>query len=132
MPGLARQARQPPATYPRLNLSLHLSERLLTLPARQRSLQTPAIVAEMLRGTDRVWLDHIELLFDPALRVDPLRLLRSASRQRLLVVTWPGRYDPSTGTLTYAEPGHPEYRHYHPADLAGVSIADTAAPPGEE
>jgi hypothetical protein len=52
-------------------------------------------------------LDHIEILFDPALHTDPLRLLQTHARSRLILASWPGRYDHNR--LTYAEPSHAEY-----------------------
>ena len=35
-------------------------------------------------------LDHLEILFDPALEQDPLRLLQGVSRDRTVVAAWPG------------------------------------------
>jgi hypothetical protein len=57
-----------------------------------------------------VLLDNIEILFDPSLQQDPLRLLLNLSRNRTLVVSWNGQI--KNNILSYAEPGHPEYRRY--------------------
>lgn len=65
------------------------------------------------------------------MQIDPLRALKLASRRRRLLVVWPGRLDDG-GYLVYAEPGHPEYRRYDPADLADVAVLDAAALRQEE
>jgi len=51
---------------------------------------------------------EIDLLFDPALELDPLRLLCDVGRVARLVVTWPGSY--LHGVLSYAVPDHSHYR----------------------
>ena len=94
-----------------VNLNLELSRRLLDLTQSRRTLKVPSAMDEIL-GRDRplVLLDNTEILFDPALRQDPLRQLLHASRNRTIVASWNGtvhdRY------LSYADPGHPEYRRY--------------------
>ncbi len=105
---------------PVLNLSLELSRRLLDLTARQRALDTPRVLDDLIRR-DRspVLLDDTELLFEPALRLDPLALLQRASRDRTIVAAWNGALDDRY--LTCAEPGHPEYRRYPRDGLAIVS-----------
>ena len=106
---------------PVLNLSLELSRRLLELTARQRVLRLPGLLdALMPRGGAPVLLDNTELLFEPALRTDPLALLQGAARNRTLVAAWTGAL--AGGWLTCAEPGHPEYRRYRQDGLAIVSL----------
>lgn len=102
---------------PLLNLSLTLSRLLLELPIRERSLRISPLLEELLRAAegDLVLLDHLELLFEPSLAQDPLRLLQQLSRSRTLVAAWPGRIE--EGELVYAEPGHPEHRRYPLADV---------------
>jgi hypothetical protein len=69
-------------------------------------------------------LYDVELLFDPTLHLEPLRALKAASRSRILLVLWPGTYEDHK--LTYAEPGHPEYKRYGPADLAEILVVPAA------
>lgn len=107
-----------------LNLSLALSQRLLDIPSRRRPAQAPTILADLLSGQEPALLHNIELLFEPTLQLDPLRALKAASRSRALLVLWPGAFE--GGTLTYAEPGHPEYRHYGPSDLTEVLVIPAA------
>jgi hypothetical protein len=105
-----------------LNLSLTLSQRLLELKAQDRALQAQNILNDVLTGEGLLLVDNIELLFDPSLQLDPLRALKAVSRRRSLVVAWPGTLD--NGYLTYAEPGHPEYRRYEPRGLADILVVD--------
>lgn len=106
--------------YPLLSLSLDLSRSLLPMTDRQRALQTPGIIQDVLHDTDSdvVLLDNPELVFSPALRQDPLRLLESLSRSRTLGVAWPGAVHGSW--INYAEPDHPEHRRYPIKDFLVV------------
>lgn len=84
--------------------------------AVQREFQT---LVESAEG-DTVLCDNLELLFASDLSLDPLRLLKQASRRKAVVAAWNGSYDGST--LSYAAPGHDEYRAYSPAELADVTL----------
>ncbi|MHB1294411.1 MAG: BREX-3 system P-loop-containing protein BrxF [Anaerolineae bacterium] len=97
---------------PLVNVNLDLAARMLDLTTRQRSLQLPRLMNEIVRAKagDAVLLDNIELLFDVTLMQDPLRLLQGLSRNRTVVVAWSGSV--AEGHLTYASPDHPEYRRY--------------------
>ena len=70
------------------------------------------------RDPPLVLLDNTEILFDPALQQDPLRLLQHASRNRTIVASWNGTVDDRY--LSYADPGHSEYRRYPTAGLVIV------------
>lgn len=107
-------AKQMGAEY--VNLNMELSKRLLSLTERQRTLYVGRVIDDIVDpGTDPVLLDNIELLFDPDLRQEPLRLLQEWSRRRTMVAVWPGALE--DGYLTYAEPGHREYKRYPARDL---------------
>jgi hypothetical protein len=111
--------------WPRLNVNLRLSERLLELTHRQRAARVAGILDDMVRAenSDVVLLDNIELLFAEELAQDPLRLLQSLSRNRAIVAAWPGGFDGAC--LTYAEPGHPEARRYQTPQAVIVKTGDT-------
>lgn len=101
-----------------MNANLELSRRLLDVPAEQRPLRFGRILDELLGpNASPAFLDRIEMIFDPVFQQDPVRLLRHLSRTRPLVAAWSGRVEGAF--LTYAEPGHPEYRRY-PVD--GLSL----------
>jgi len=112
---------------PIVNINLELSERMLDLTERQRALQLPRLLQDILDNAngDVVLLDNIEMLFHPALKQDPLRLLQGLSRNKTVVAAWSGqirtegkglRTDSTTNdsslSLVYAIPDHPEYRRY--------------------
>lgn len=75
--------------YPVINVNLELSKRLLDLTRVQRSRQVERLLKDVIASVegDVVILDNIELLFDTALELEPLRLLQGASRNRTIVAT---------------------------------------------
>jgi len=106
---------------PICSVNLELSRRMLDLTERQRSLQAPRLLDEIVgqADSDPVLLDNLEILFDASLKLDPLRLLQGLSRNRTVVATWNGSIE--RNHITYAEPEHPEYRRYSVRDILFVS-----------
>jgi hypothetical protein len=104
-------------SYPMYNVNLDLSRRMLDLTERQRALQLPRLLGEIVGASanDVVLLDNIEILFDVALKQDPLRLLQGLSRNKTVVAAWGGLIVGEY--LVYATPEHPEYRRYPVRDL---------------
>ena len=113
---------------PVVNLNLTLCQSLLELTRKQRALRVRKILAEELGGLDAetVMLDNIEVLFSPDLAQDPLRLLQGLSRNQTIAAAWPGTFDETH--LTYAEPGHPEWRRYSEPEAVIVTINQPTAP----
>jgi len=105
-----------------INVNLELSQKLLELSKRERRLQVHRLLADIIGSTggETVFLDNIELLFDEELKVDPLRLLQSLSRNITVVAAWNG--DTVNGSVTYAEVNHPEYRRYSAEDLLLICL----------
>lgn len=105
-----------------INVNLELGRGLLDLTERQRALQVPRLLNEVVgRGESQVvLLDNIEILFDVSLKQDPLRLLQGLSRNRTIVASWSGSIEGNY--LTYAESNHPEYRRYDDRDILVVSL----------
>ncbi len=62
----------------------------------------------------------IDLMFTPTLRIDPLRILREASRIVPMIVTWPGSY--FDHTVTYATTQHAHYRMWPKPELCTTCI----------
>jgi len=100
-----------------VNVNLEISKRMLALTSRQRTLELGRLLSEALSGDSSTpaFLDNIEMLFEPTLAQDTIRLLKSVARDRTVVVTWNGRV--VDGFLTYAEPAHPEYYRTPVKDL---------------
>jgi flagellar biosynthesis GTPase FlhF len=105
---------------PLVNVNLELSRRLLDLTERQRALQLPRLLSDIVgtSATDVMLLDNIEVLFDVSLKQDPLRLLQRLSRNKTIVAAWSGTVDGER--LVYATPDHPEYRRYPLRDFLVV------------
>ncbi len=122
-PALQEAARQTGA--PLVNVNLELSRRLLELSDQRRAFELPRILAELLGDCGQlVLLDNIEILFDVAFQQDPLRLLQGLARSRTVVAAWNGTADGHN--LSYAAPGHLEYRRYPANDLVIVRPKATA------
>lgn len=108
--------------WPGVPVSTRLAEALLRVPYADRPRNVSQILRNVAEGIDaEVLLFHeIDLLFEPSLAVDPLAILRSISRIRPLVVTWPGSFD--GGMLSYAVPEHAHYRTWSKPDLCSYCI----------
>ena len=108
---------------PLLNVNLEISRRMLEMTVRQRAVQVSRLLEEVLSESDEevVLLDNIEILFDPSLQQDPLKLLLNLSRNRTLVVSWNGQI--RNNTLSYGDPGHPEYQRYTLGDFLVITLA---------
>lgn len=110
---------------PLINLNLELSRRLLDLTKKQRALQVPRVLEEVVGSRGSVLLlDNTEIIFDISLKLDPLRLLQGLSRNRTVVASWNGTVE--EGFLVYASPDHPEYQRYAARDLVVVFPEDAS------
>jgi len=109
-----------------VNVNLELSKRMLELTRAQRSRQIERLLKEVIAGVSGhvALLDNLEILFDTGLEVDPLRLLQVSSRNRTIVASWSGSCQ--GGTLTYAEPGHPEFVQFKQPEAIIVSLDNSA------
>jgi len=118
--GVLREVTQDQNT-PLININLELSRKLIELTARQRALQLPKILNQIMNEAQPlVALDNLEILFDQVLKQNPLHLLQGISRNRTVLASWNGAYDGRK--IVYAEIGHPEYRSYESGDLLIVSM----------
>ncbi|MGO8746110.1 MAG: BREX-3 system P-loop-containing protein BrxF [Thermoguttaceae bacterium] len=105
---------------PLVNVNLELSRQMLDLTERQRALQLPRLLSDVVNASESevILLDNIEVLFDVSLKQDPLRLLQGLSRNKTVVAAWSGSVDGQY--LVYARPDHPEYRQYPLRDILVV------------
>jgi RNase adaptor protein for sRNA GlmZ degradation len=111
---------------PLMNVNLELSKKMLELTRTQRSRQVERLLKEVIAAVpgDLVLLDNLEILFDTGLEVEPLRLLQVSSRNRTIVASWNGSF--RDGTLTYAEPGHPEFLQFKQTEAIVVTAGKNA------
>jgi hypothetical protein len=107
---------------PVINVGAEISRQLLDLTERQWVLQLPKLLEEAVSALpgELTLMDNTEVLFNPLLKQDPLRLLQGLSRDRTIVVSWLGAVD--NGRLMYAAPEHPEFRRYPSDDLLVVCL----------
>ncbi|MBN2885451.1 MAG: BREX-3 system P-loop-containing protein BrxF [Chromatiaceae bacterium] len=106
---------------PLVNVNLALSAALLDLSPRQRTLHLPRLLDDVTASSGSLrLLDNLEILFDPDLRQDPLRLLQQLARRHRVVASWGGIL--TSSTFTYAVNGHPEHRVYDAHDLLIVNL----------
>ena len=110
---------------PVTNLSLLLSQRLLSLTKRQRTLKVEELATEAVdeQNHGNVCLDNTELLFDSSLRMNPLGFLQDISRNRLIIATWNGLLN--AGELTFAHVGHPDYFHQPVSGYPVVTVSES-------
>jgi hypothetical protein len=117
--------------HPLVSLGGRAALSLLEYGDHQRRQRVSGIVAELVAeaaepiGASVVLLDDIELLFAPSLAVDPLRLLQTLARNRIVVASWSGTL--VGDTLSYADPAHPEYRTYRAPEAILVPVTVLAA-----
>lgn len=107
---------------PLINLNRDLSEVLLDVPHRQRPLRAHKAVGDIVDEVfgDVVLFDHIDILFNPSLRLDALALLKGLSRNRTIAAAWPGTA--RGGRLLHAEEWHPEYQNHPIEDIKVVQL----------
>ena len=107
---------------PLINVNLEVSRQMLDLTERQRILQLPRLLVEIVAAsaTDVALLDNIEILFDVALKQDPLRLLQGLSRNKTIVAAWSGSV--ADDHLVYGIPDHAEYRRYPLSEILVVTL----------
>ena len=107
---------------PLININLEFSQKLLEMPRRQRAFEASIVAGNIVVAQEAhcLLLDNLEILFHPELSIDPLRLLQKLSRNRTIVATWNGVL--KGGHLTYAEPGHPEYKRWPASDLVIIPM----------
>ncbi|MCX6917042.1 MAG: BREX-3 system P-loop-containing protein BrxF [Verrucomicrobia bacterium] len=108
---------------PCINLSLLLSQRLLSQTRRQRALKAEEVATEVVDEhlQSGLCLDDTELLFDATLRLNPLTFLQDISRNRLIVASWNGPI--AGGELRFAYAGHPDFFTQAVSGYPVVSVA---------
>jgi hypothetical protein len=111
---------------PLVNINLELACRMLELTERQRALQLPRLLTDILNtsSTNVVLLDNIEVLFDVTLKQDPLRILQGISRNKTVVAACSGSIE--NRHLIYATPNHPEFKRYPLQDVLVVTREEIA------
>ena len=105
-----------------INLSLLLSRYLATDPDADDNL-TASTMVRLLRDispTGPMIVDNIEAVFQPELRLSPLRWFRQIARDMPLVVVWPGAV--VEGEFRYSMPNRPDYFYSREPSLVVVNL----------
>ncbi|MBP1908573.1 BREX-3 system P-loop-containing protein BrxF [Methanolobus bombayensis] len=106
---------------PVINVNLSISEQLIELTPKQRSLRISDILMDVISKNPSIKvLDNLEILFDRKLKTDPLKILQKISRNHVIIASWNGYLE--YGKLIYAEPGLAEYRSYDIDDILIVEM----------
>lgn len=100
-----------------VDLGKKLSASLLDVSPPLRAASVQACFDGSLPGSDSgvTCLDHLEVLFEPSLKTNPVALIRNASRHTVLVAAWPGTFE--SGHLLFGAPDHPAHADIAEADL---------------
>ncbi|MGE0977109.1 virulence associated protein [Bacillus cereus] len=104
-----------------LNVNLILSESLVSVSKNKYPLYVEDVMQHKINNSSKIYLlQYIDILFDPDLQINSIRLLENISKRNNLIVIWPGVY--KNGQLMYAESGHPEY--YSNGNFEGKAITN--------
>lgn len=91
------------------DLGQELSATLLDIPVQQRPISLVGCLDNSLAKVRQMptCLDHIEILFEPSLKVNPVATIQNASRHAPIIASWPG--EKRADSLVFGPPRHPAY-----------------------
>lgn len=92
-----------------VSINIALAKELEALRPKRRTMQLEACFQRVLDGLpDHVVIKDFDVIFNPAYKIDVLKMLAAACKRKPFSVIWPGRYE--DGKLFYAEEGYPDYK----------------------
>lgn len=98
-----------------MSVSKELADGLLACKENRRSMKLEQIFNTVLdKYPDGVTIKDIDVMFNPAYKVDVLKILIAARKRKRYSVIWPGRFE--DGKLIYGEEGYLDYKVYNIAD----------------
>lgn len=107
--------------YVYINLNMELSALLKDVTVKERPYRVQEFLREIVSDKQRVLLvDNTEILFDPELKLDPMKSLLELSRSNTVVAVWSGMV--KAGVLFYAKPGRREYYRGQIGDLEIIDL----------
>ena len=97
--------------YKCINLNISLTKRLLEYPIKKRGSKVGKLTHDIIdMYEDEVIIIHgLEVLFTNYLNVSCIELLKLNSRNKILIVEWPGEY--KNNTLIYAKGYIEEFKY---------------------
>lgn len=106
-----------------INLSKELARKLVSLSIRERVRRLEAEVDKIACDSgSSVWLTKLDVLFEPALDNDPIRLLKGVAKSKAVVAIWPGEITETS--VVYSKPGKPDYKTYSLKELNDIQVID--------
>ena len=106
--------------YVYINLNMELSALLKDVTVKERPYRVQEFLREIVSDKQGVLLvDNTEILFDPELKLDPVKSLEESSRSNIVIAVWSGIV--KEGVLSYAKPGH---REYYQGQIGDFEIVD--------
>lgn len=97
------------------SMNKELAERLIRIKPERRTLQLEKCFISLLNAHPEVSIiKDIDVMFNPAYKIDVMKLLSSAYNRRQFSLVWPGIY--ADGKLIYSEEGYSDYRVYEIKD----------------
>ena len=96
-----------------INVSMELSGLLAATPLHKRSFSAGELLREIVAKQPKdsiLLLDHLEVLFEKGLQINPLDLVKRLAHSKRVVAVWPGEL--RGDRLIYADMSHPEHRDY--------------------
>lgn len=98
--------------FPRIDVAQLIAPVLIPLPITAYGATAVSTLRTAVQNqtASTLLLSQIDILFEPALQLDPLTLIKTIARQSgtRLIVAWPGSV--AGGKLAYATPDHGRYR----------------------
>ena len=92
-------------------LNEKLAALLLKIKPERRTMRIKRCFQEVLTNIpENSCIRDFDVLFNPAYKIDVLRLLTVANRSKAFFVLWPGTV--TDGKLVYAEDGYADYKEY--------------------
>ena len=92
-----------------------IATELVDLKPDRRTMQLEKCFVKVLETLpERPIIKDIDVLFNPAYKIDVMKMLSSAYKQKQFSLVWPGSY--ADGKLIYSEEDYPDYRVYEIKD----------------
>ena len=104
-----------------VSMNKRLAEELRKLKPTRRTMQLEKCFNKVLDSLpDRVVIKDIDVMFNPAYRVDVIRILVEANKRHPFSLVWSGHYDDNR--LIYSEEALADYKSFEISDYDIVCV----------
>ena len=98
-----------------ISVNKPIAAELVEIEPNQRTMQLEKCFVKVLEKLPEMpVIKDIDVMFNPAYKVDVMRILTSAYKQKQYSLVWSGSF--SDGRLVYGEEGYPDYQVYEIKD----------------